>query len=135
MLPDMAYISAAPRTGWDLTAGHLFSVVSPAGGRGGLPLPTARMTTALQGRLTAAGLPSHFIVYCFRVGGSLGKSLDETAVDEIETIGGWKMESVAKFYIQATSSGKGRCAKTKRGQSYASASELPLSPEFRKKSR
>ena len=42
-----AYISAAQRMGWDLTAGHLFPVVTAEGGRGSLPLPAARMTTAL----------------------------------------------------------------------------------------
>ena len=54
-----------------------------------------------------------------------------TAVDEIMIIGGWKTESVAKYYIGATSSGQVRGSKKKRGQSYADASELPLSPEFR----
>ena len=41
----------------------------------------------------------------FRVGGSLSKSLAGTAVDEIMQIGGWKTESVAKYYIGATSTG------------------------------
>ena len=54
------YISAAQRMGWDLTAGHMFLVVTAEGGRGSLPLPAARMTTALQGHLQAAGQPSHF---------------------------------------------------------------------------
>ena len=54
------YISSAQWMGWDLTAGHLFPVVTAEGGRGSLPLPAARMTTALQGHLQAAGQPSHF---------------------------------------------------------------------------
>ena len=78
-----AYISAAQRMGWDLTAGHLFPVVTAGGDRGNLPLPAARMTTALQAHLRAAGLPSHFTMHSFRVGGSLSKSLAGTAVDEI----------------------------------------------------
>ena len=65
-----AYISAAQRMGWDLTAGHLFAVVTAEGSRGSLPLSTARMTTASQDHLRAAGLPSHFTMYSFRVGGS-----------------------------------------------------------------
>ena len=68
-------------------------------------------------------------MHSFHVGGSLSKSLAGTAV-EIMKIGGWKTESVAKFYIGATSSEKVLGSKRKRGQSYASASELPLSPEF-----
>ena len=47
-------------------------------------------------------------------------------------IGGWKTESVAKYYIRATSNRKVHGGKRKRGQSYASASALPLSPEFQK---
>ena len=46
--------------------------------------------------------------------------------------GGWKTESVAKYYIGATASGQVRGSKKKRGQSYADASDLTLSPEFRK---
>ena len=122
----------AQRMGWDITAGHVFPVVTAEGGRGSLPLPADRMTTALQGHLRAAGLPSHFTMHTFRVGGYLSKSLNGTAVDEIMKIGGWKTESVAKYYIGATSGGKVHGSKRKRGQSYASASELPLSPEFQK---
>ena len=127
-----AYISAAQRMGWDLTAGHLFPVVTAGGDRGNLPLPAARVTTALQAHLRAAGLPSHFTMHSFCVGGSLSKSLAGTTVDEIMQISGWKTESVAKYYIGATSGGKVHGSKRKRGQSYASASELPLSPEFQK---
>ena len=75
-----AYISAAKRMGWDLTTGHLFPVVAAGGHRSNLPLPAARMTTALQAHLRAAGLPSHFTMHSFRVGGSLSKSLVGTAV-------------------------------------------------------
>jgi len=127
-----AYISAAQRIGWDLTAGHLFPVITTEGGRGSRPLSGARMTASLQGHLREAGLPSHFTMHSFRVGGSLSRSLAGTAVDEIMKIGGWKTESIAKYYIGATSSGKVRGGKRKRGQSYADASELPLSPEFEK---
>ena len=120
------YILAAQRTGWDSTTGHLFPVVTTEGGRGSLRLFAARMTTALQGHLRAAGLPSHFTMHSFRVGGSLSKSLPGTEVDEIMKIGGWKTESVAKYYIGAITSGSVHDSKRKRGQSYASASELPF---------
>ena len=86
-----AYISAAQRMGWDLTA--VFPVVTAQGGRGSLPLPAARMTTALQGHFRAGGLSSHFTMHSFRLGGSLSKSLAGTAVDEIMKIGSWKTES------------------------------------------
>ena len=69
-------------------------------------------------------------MHSFRVGGSLSKSLAGTVVDEIMKIGGWKTESVAKYHIGATSSDKIHGSKRKHGQSYASAIELPLSPEF-----
>ena len=84
------------------------------------------MTTALLGHLRTAGLPGHFTMHAFRVEGSLSKSLPGTAVDEIVKIGGWKTESVAKYYIGAITSGSVHDSKRKRGQSYASASELPF---------
>ena len=71
-------------------------------------------------------------MHSFRVGGSLSKSLARTTVNEIMKIGGWKTESVAQYYIEATSSGKVYNSKRKRGQNYVSARELPLSPEFEK---
>ena len=58
-----AYIPAAQRMRGDLTAGHLFPAVTAEGGRGNPPLSAARMTTALQGHLRAAGLPSHFTMH------------------------------------------------------------------------
>ena len=70
-----ANISAAQRTGWDLTAGHLFPVVTTEGGRGSLPLSAARMTTTLQSHSRAGELPSHSTMHYFRVGGSLSKPL------------------------------------------------------------
>ena len=60
-----AYISAAQLTGWDLTAGHLFPVVTAEGGWGSLSLSAARMMTASQGHLGAAGLLSHFMMHFF----------------------------------------------------------------------
>ena len=127
-----ACISAAQRIGWDLSTGHLFPVATAEGGRGHLSLSAARMTVNRQSYLRMADLPKHFTMHSFRGGGSLSKSLAGTAVDEIMKIGGWKTASVAKYYIGATSSGRVRGSKKKRGQSYADASELPLSPEFRK---
>ena len=43
-----AYISAAPRIGWDLTAGHTLPPVTTEAGRGSRPLSAARMTASLQ---------------------------------------------------------------------------------------
>ena len=74
------YIAAAQRIGWDLTARHLFPSVSAEGGRGSLSLSAARMTTALQGHLRAAELPSHFTMHSFRVRGSPSKSRLENRV-------------------------------------------------------
>ena len=124
------YISAAKSIGWDLTKGYLFPVVLADGGRGPVALSAPRMTAALQGHLRAAGMPDHFTMHSFRVGGSVSKSLAGTAVDEIMKIGGWKTERIAKYYIGSTSSGRVRAPKRKRDHDYANASNLPLSPAF-----
>ena len=119
-------ITIAQRIGWNLTTGHLFPVVTAARGRGRLPLSAARMTANLKG---ICGWQScRATLRCTPLGGSLSKSLAGTAVDEITKIGWWKTESVARYYIGATSSGQVQGSKRKRGQSYADASELPLSP-------
>ena len=111
-----SYISAAQSIGSDLPAGHLFRVGTAEGGRGCLPFSAARKTATLQGHLRAAELPSHFTMHYFRVGGSLSKSLAGTAVDEIMKFGGWKTESITKYYIGGTSNGKVHGSKRKRGQ-------------------
>ena len=69
-------------------------------------------------------------MHSFRVGGSLTRPLAGTAVDEIMKIGGWTTEPIVKYPIGATSSGRVQVDKRKRGQRYADASRLPLSPEF-----
>ena len=46
---------------------------------------------------------------------------------------GWKTETIAKYYIGATSSGQVQGSKRKCGQSYADVSELPLSPHERER--
>ena len=124
------YISAAQSIGWDLTKGHLFPVVLTDGRRGAVALSAPRMTASLQGHLRVAGLPDHFTMHSFRVGGSLSKSLEGTAVDEIMKIGGWKTEKMAKYYIGATTSTGVRAQKRQRDNAYATASEMPLSPAF-----
>ena len=53
-------------------------------------------------------------------------------MDEIIKNGGRKTESITKYYIGATSGEKVPGSKRKRGQSYADASELPLSLELEK---
>ena len=106
-----------------MTAGHLFPVVTAEeGGRGGLSLSAARMTANLQSYLRMTELQNHFTMYSLRVGGSFSKSLAGMAVEEILKIGGWKTESVAKYYIGATSSGQAQGSKKKRGQSNADTS-------------
>lgn len=126
------YISAAQGLGWDLRKGRLFPVVTPEGSRGREKLSAPRMTADLQGHLRRANLPSHFTMHSFRVGGSLSKSLAGTAMDEIMQIGGWKTESVAKYYIGATTSKAVQGGKRQRDGAYADASAWPLSPEFEK---
>ena len=86
----MEYIPAAQSIRWDLAKGHLFPLVLADGSRGPVPMSAQRMTAALQGHLRMAGLPDHFTMHSFRVGGSVTKSLAGTAVDEIMKIGGWK---------------------------------------------
>ena len=77
--------------------------------------------------MRAAELPGHFTMHSIRVRGSPSTFLTGAAVDEIMKIGGWKTESIAKYYIGATSS---RLAGSKRkcGKSCTDVSELPLSP-------
>ena len=58
------------------------------------------------------------------------KSLAGTAVDEIMKIGGWKTESIAKYYIGSTRSTGVRASKRTRDHGYARANELPLSQNF-----
>ena len=82
------YISAALAIGWDLTAGY--------GERGSVAITAPRMTATLQAHLRAGGLPDHVTMNSFRVGGSLSKSLEGTAVHVIMKIGGWKTERVAR---------------------------------------
>ena len=127
-----AYISAAQRIEWDFAGGHIFPVVTTEGGRDFRSLSAARMSVSLKVHLREASLPGHFTMHSFRVGGSLARSLAGTAVDEIMKIGGWKTETIANYYIGATSSGRVEGGKRKRGQRYADASRLPLSPEFEK---
>ena len=116
-----AHISAAQRVGWDLTARYLLPVVTTEGGRGSRPLSAAQMTASPQGYLWEAGLPNHSTMHSFRVGGSLARSQARTAVDEIIKIGGSKTESIAKYYIGVTSSGRVRGGQRKRGRWLASS--------------
>ena len=126
----MAYISAAQRIEWDLYVGHIFHVATTEGVRRSRPLSEDRITASLQVHLQEGGLPDHFTMHSFRVGGSLTRSLAGTAVDEIAKIGGWKTEARSTYYIGAGSSGRVHGRKRKRGQGSTDASRLPLSPEF-----
>ena len=57
------YISAAPATDWDLTAGYLFPVVDGNGERGSVAFTAPRMTATLQENLRPGGLPDHFTMH------------------------------------------------------------------------
>ena len=132
------YIAAALAIGWDLTAGYLFSMVDEDGERGTVPLTAPRMTAALQVHLRAAGIPGQLTMHSFRVEGSVSRSLEGTAVDEIMKIGGWKTERVARYHIGATAgasaaTSKRKCdegSKRERDRDYAAAIDVPLSPAF-----
>ena len=133
------YISAALAIGWDLTASCLFLVVECNGEGGSMTITAACMTAALQAHLRAGGLPDHFTMHSFRVGGSLSESLAGTAVDEITKIGGEKTERVARYYIGPTTSagakskGDGRRdggSERARDNSHAIAMDFPLYQAF-----
>ena len=61
----MAYISAAQRVGWHLTAGHIFPEVTAEGGRGRLAFYADRMTAHLQRYLRMVELSNHFTMRSF----------------------------------------------------------------------
>ena len=132
------HIAAALAMGWDLTAGYLFPMVDESGERGTVPLTAPRMTAALQAHLRAAGIPGQFTMHSFRLRGSVSRSLEGTAVDEIMKIGGWKTERVARYHIGATAgasaaTSKRKCdegSKRERDRDYAAAIDVPLSPAF-----
>ena len=129
------HISATLRIGWDSSEGFLFPVVDPNETRGTVAVSARRMTAGLQMNLRAAGLPDHYSMHSFRMEGSLSKSLEGTAVDEIMKIGGWKTEQVARYVVGSTTSAPRGAAGQKRDrvsnrqrESYATAIDLPLSP-------
>lgn len=126
----LTYIDAAEGIGWDLSQGHLFPVVEPNGDRGCAPMTAKAMTDALQAHLRAAGLPGHYTMHSFRVGGSLTQSLEGTAVDAIMKTAGWRTESVAMRYIGPTTSVVVSGSKRSRSENYADSNALPLSEDF-----
>ena len=81
------YIAAAVAVGWELMAGYLFPMVDEDGGRGTVALTAPRMTAALQAHLRAAGISGQYTMRSFRVRGSVRRSLEGTAVDEIMKTG------------------------------------------------
>ena len=89
-------------------------------------------------RVTRSGLWGRTARATFRVGGSLSKALEGTAVDGIMKIGGWKTEQVARYSIGVTTSAPRDAAgqkrnvvsKRQRESDYATAMDLPLSPAF-----
>ena len=129
------YIEAAKAIGWDLSAGYLFPTVKDDGARGTRKYLARAMTVSLQGHLRAADLPPHFTMHSFRVGGSLSRSMDGTAIEEIMRIGGWKTELMARHYIGPTTSGGSedpRAKKKQRARTYVEADQRPLSLDFQR---
>ena len=121
------YIYAAHSVGWNLAKDHLFPLIIADGRRGAVTMSTQRMTAALQGHRRMAGVLDHLNLYSFRVGGSVTKSFAGTAVDEIMTIGRWKPESIAKYYIGSITSTGVQASKKTQDHSYAHANDLSLS--------
>ena len=124
------YILAAKGVGWDLNIGHFFPEVSSNGGRGQKPLTAEKMTTSLQTHLKKAGLPLHFTMHSFRVGGSVSKSMAGTTMEEIMQIAGWKTERMARHYVGPVVSSTPPGPKRVREQAYDSSNEFTLSEEF-----
>lgn len=52
-----------------------------------------------------AGLPEHFTVHSFRVGGSLTRSLASKTVEQIMQMGGLKTEAIARYNVEPSSAG------------------------------
>lgn len=125
-----AYVAAALDKDRDLPAGYLFAAGREDGTR-----------DSLQGHFRAAGLPVHFTMHSFRVGGSLRRSIDGTSIEEVMQIWGWKAEAVSRDYIGPTtvaSSVRGCWAKRKRTGSvwiclcrHSLSSTLPLADTSR----
>jgi len=126
-----AYLNAAMCQGWDLSSGHLFPTVEDDGVRGNAALTPPRMKATLQKYLRGAGLPDHYTIHSFRVGGSLSQSLAGTPVDEIMKIGGWKTRKVAERYIGQTRSDQQAAESSQSVDvAYQAADAAPLSAEF-----
>ena len=75
-------------------------------------------------------------MHSFRVGGSLSKLVEGTAVD-IMKIGRLKTAQVPRYYIGTTSAPRGAAGQKRNGVSkrqresdYATTMDLPLSPAF-----
>ena len=77
------HVNAAQRIRWDLTVGNL-SLWFDGGGPGFSTPLRSRMSASLQAFLREAGLPDHFTMHSFRVGGPLTRFRAGTAVDEIK---------------------------------------------------
>lgn len=99
-----SYITAASHLGWDLEQGQLFPVIGPEGCREQLPIKPKTMKENLVGHLKHAGLPTHYTMHSFRVGGSVSESLAGTAVDGRMKLGGWPTSRMAENCIRATTS-------------------------------
>lgn len=117
------YIRAAEDIGWYLSSGHLFSDPAPDGRQGSSKLTPRNMTSALQSHLREAGLPDGFTMHSFGVGGSLSRPLAGDTIESIMQVGGWKTESVSRYYVEPSSA-------RKRARSYNAVNDAPLSPAF-----
>lgn len=126
-----SYIEAANQLGWDLETGYLFPEVEGDGTRSALPLTSKRMTALLQSHLKYAGLPTHFTMHSFRVGGSVSEALAGTSIDEIMKLGGWKTEKMAQSYVGSTTSEQAKGKRREHDGAYALTDRMPLSDDFR----
>ena len=118
------YIQAAQDIGWDLSTGYLFSEPEQDGSRGTPRLLAKDMTAALKSHLQAANLPVVFSMHSFRVGGSLSRAMAGETIEQIMKVGGWKTESIARYYVEPSS-------KKKRARTYNAANDAPLSSAFK----
>ena len=108
-------------------------MVSGEGKRGQPLLLAHQMTAVLQQHLRVAGVPDHYTMHSFRVGGSVNQSL-AGPIDAMMDMGGWKTRTMAKHCIGATCSGNpGTAGGLPLDKVYGEADAYPLSSGFQEK--
>ena len=86
------------------------------------------MTATLQDHLFVGRRAAEPLHDAFLSRGRLPKHISDRGGGGRNHKGGWKTESIAKYYVGAASGGQVG-SKRKYGQSYANFNELPLSPQ------